>query len=210
MKQAIILILSLILCLKATISAGIEEKLSPTEVTEKFWTAIKANDISALREYITSKSLKEDDLTSPLPHISEFKLNKAIIEGGQARIKTTVVVMGDKLVTVPAETVLIRENGQWKVLYRETVEMVTEASELSRILNNFQELSKIFAKKFDKSVDKLQQSLPIVEHKLKEIKEKLKTEIPGIEDQLKGIAKELDDLFNSLQQAPPPEKEQSI
>jgi chaperonin cofactor prefoldin len=106
--------------------------------------------------------------------------------------------------------VLIRENGQWKVLYRETVEMVTEASELSRILNNFQELSKIFAKKFDKSVDKLQQSLPIVEHKLKEIKEKLKTEIPGIEDQLKGIAKELDDLFNSLQQAPPPEKEQSI
>jgi len=209
MKQIVILILSLALCLESTTSAGIEGS-SPLEVTRKFWAVVKADDITALRGYISSESLKGAALASSIPSISDFKLGKTTIEDGQAWVKTTVVVSGDKLVTVPVETVLIREKGQWKVCYRETTEVLTEASEVARVLEHFQELSINFAQKFNKSLDELQYSLPTLEHQLKEIKEKLKAEIPGIKDRLKGIAKELDDLFNSLPQAPPPKREKSI
>jgi hypothetical protein len=209
MKRIVIFALSLTLCLGATIGVCIE-RLSPFEVAEKFWAAIKADDRATIHKYIASKSLKGDDLTSSLLPIEDFKLDKTTIKGDRAWIETIVVVRSEEPVDVLLETMLIREEGQWKVLYGETIAMITEASDLARALESFQELTEKFAQKFDKSLDELQRSLPKVERELKEIEKKLKAEIPGIKNRLEGLAKELEDLFNSLKQDPPPEKGKAI
>lgn len=209
MKQIIILILlSLMLCLKTTISSG-TEKLLPSEVAAKFWEAKKTGDIATIRQYIADKSLTEDDLENPSLPISEFKIGRTIIESNQAKVKTDVILMGEKdsPMTISAETLLVNEEDQWKVLYEETVETIAQAGEVTGILHSLQELNNALSRKLGKSADILQQSLPMVEDRLKEIKEKLKTQIPGIQDRLKGITKELDDLFNVLRQALPPENE---
>jgi hypothetical protein len=208
MKRVVILILSLALCLEATTGESIE-RLSPFKVAKIFWTAIETNDKATIRQYIASESLPEGDLSSLLP-IEGFKLDKTTIKGERAWIKTTVIVRSEEPINVPLETMLIREDGQWKVLYEETVAMITEASDLARALESFQELTERFAQKFDKSLDELQRSLPKVERELKEIEKKLKAEIPGIKNRLEGLAKELEDLFNSLKQDPPPEKGKAI
>lgn len=214
MKKSIFFTLLLMLCLGATLGACAERlsplKLSPFEVTNKFWTAIKTNDTKTIREYILTESPNKEDLTSSLLPITDFKLGKITIDGERSWVETTVTVEGERSMAVPIETVLIKENGQWKVRYEETVAMLTEASELARALENFGTLTEQFSKKIDQSLEGLQRSLPKVQREFKAIEEKLKADLPEIQKQLEGFARELQDLFKSLEQTPPPEKERAI
>ncbi|QBQ56081.1 hypothetical protein [Nitrosococcus wardiae] len=209
MKRLITFSLLLVFCLGATPGAC-AEKLSPFEVTEKFWTAVKKNDIQSIRQYVSSEYSEKKELTPSLLPIAEFELGKIIIDGEQALVETTVVVDGERPVTVPLETTLVREKGLWKVHYEETVAMLTEASELARALKGLETLAEQFSQKLDQSLTELQQSLPKVQRELKEIEKKLKAELPEIQKQLEGLSKEFEELFRSLQQPPSSEQEKAI
>jgi len=186
-----------------------EEKLSPLEVTEKFWEAIQAQDMNAAHQYLASSFKKEESLTPLLP-ITKVELGKAVIEKEQAWVETTVTVHKDKMIAIPIRTILIQENGHWKVRYEETVAMLTETSELARLLDQFGEFTEQFAEKFNKSLKELQRSLPEVERGLKEIESKLKAQIPEIKKRLEDIAEELENLFQSPQSPSPSDKERTI
>ncbi|ADJ27897.1 hypothetical protein [Nitrosococcus watsonii] len=209
MKKAVFFTLLLGLCLVATLGAC-AEKLSSYEVAEKFWTAVKMNDVKTIHTYILTESLNKEDLISSLLPITNFKLGKVIIDGDQSWIETTVTVSNERPVTIPLDTVLAKENGYWKVRYDETVKMLSEASELAQALEGFGVMTEQFSNKIDQSLDELQRSLPRVQRELKSIEEKLKAALPEIQKQMEGFAKELQDLFKSLEQTPPPEKEQAI
>ncbi|ABA58595.1 hypothetical protein Noc_2135 [Nitrosococcus oceani ATCC 19707] len=209
MKKAIFFTLLLALCLVTTLGAC-AEKLSSYEVAEKFWTAVKENDVETMRKYVLTESLNKEDLISSLLPITNFKLGKIVIDGEKSWVETTVTVSNERPVTVPLDTVLAKENGRWKVRYDETVKMLSEASELAQALENFGAMTEQFSNKIGQSLDELQRSLPKVQRELKSIEEKLKAELPEIQKQLEGFAKELQDLFRSLEQTPPPEEEHAI
>lgn len=209
MKLTTVFLLLLMLLFGATPGIG-AEKLSPQEVTERFWTAIQTKDIPALRKYIASNSLKEENLAAHLPSVNSVELGRILIDKNQAWIETNVVMGGDEPVTIPLETVLIKENGQWEVLYDETVAISTEASDLARFLERFGDLSAQFERKFNQSLEELQRSIPQVEEELEDIEKKLKAQIPEIKEHLKGLMQELEELFRSVQQAPPSEGEKAI
>ncbi|CAH9017960.1 hypothetical protein [Candidatus Nitrosacidococcus sp. I8] len=211
MKSILNFILSLLLCLP--IIAFSATKMPQQEVAEKFWAAIKSDDEKSLAKYTAAQSIKEGEITSPLPSISNFKLDKGVtLEDDEAKIKTTITLIDEKTqktTEIPTITVLIQEGRTWKVLYRESIGVVTEARELTNLLGNFQNLSDVFGKNLNDSVDKLQQSLPAMEEKLRTMREKLNTQMPEFKDRLNGITNELNKLFNDLQknlQENPPTK----
>lgn len=211
MKRIVVFLLSLALSLGTALKAGAEE-FSPHKVTEKFWTAIEENDTSTLRKYVTSRSLKEEDFETDLPSISGVELGKTTIDGDRAWVKTSVVICSDDSgsITVPIETVLAMENGEWKVLYEETVLTILETSKLARFLDRFGNLGEQFGQKFNHSLEELQRSLPEVEQELRELEKRLKAQLPEIQDRLEDLTKELEELLNPSQQAPSSEKERAI
>lgn len=209
MKRIFILLLSLTLSPGISVGAG---ELSPHEVAEGFWAAIKTNDIPTLRKYIASRSLKKEDLATHLPSIGNVELGKTLIEEDRAWVETSVVMRRNESesITIPLETMLIKENGQWKVLYEETVMMITETSELARFLDRLGDLTEQFGQRFDRSLGELQRSLPEAEQELRELEEKLKAQLPEIKDRLEGLMKELEELLKPFQQTQPSEEERAI
>ena len=214
MKSTFTLILCLSLCLEVT-TVFSATQMPQQAVAEKFWAAIKAGDEKSLQKYTASQSIKGDEITSPLPDISDFKLDKGVtLEDDEAKIKTTITLIDEntkKTIEIPTITVLVEENKEWKVLYKETIGVITEARELTYSLGNFQNLSDVFGKNLNDSVDKLQQSLPAMEEKLRAMREKLNTQMPEFKERLNGITNELNKLFNDLQKnlqdAPPTKKD---
>jgi hypothetical protein len=192
-------------------AAGLaSETLSPHVVTEKFWEAIQRNDLATAHQYIASDSLEKEDLTAPLLPIAQVELGKTIIDKEQAWVETTITVHREETVTIPIKTILIHENQQWKVRYQETVTLLTETSELARLLEQFGAMTEQFAQKFNQSLQELQRSLPEVERGLKDIESKLKAQIPEIQKRLEDLGEELEKLFKSAPPAPPSDKEKTI
>ena len=200
MKQIVTLFLLLVLYLGSAVGLA-SEMISPHVVTEKFWEAIQAHELETARQYIASESLEKEYLTAPLLPIIQVELGKTIIDKERAWVETTVTVHRDETVAIPIKTILIQEDQQWKVRYQDTVTLLTETSQLARLLEQFGTMTEQFAQKFNHSLQELQRSLPEIERGLKDIESKLKAQVPEIQKRLEDLGEELEKLFKS---APPP------
>lgn len=99
----------------------------PEKVAEKFWSAIKAQDVDEAKKYVTQASLaglQPEDREDKEP--PEITLGKAKIEGDIAKIPTTMKDKGDDGVNL--QTVLIKEGGEWKVDLEKTMMSMFEGA----------------------------------------------------------------------------------
>jgi len=92
----------------------------PASVADKFWDAMEHRNIDEARTYMTKASannlqLKEDD------DEYEVKLGKVTEEKDIVSIATTMKKEGDEGATIQLTTMVVKEDGDWKVDYNQTM-----------------------------------------------------------------------------------------
>jgi len=180
--------------------SGCATPLSPIEVSEQFWRAVQNKDAVTIQKLAVSSSFTAAKPVEGLPPIENFTLGRTIIDGKQATVETTIILRSDKPHTIPLETKLIQEKGQWKVVYGDTIPPLTDGGPLSEALGNIKEL-------LNKSAEELQRALPAIQRELKGIEEGLREQLPELRKHMEGVAKEVEKILKQLEKGSEPEAE---
>lgn len=132
----------------------------PESVASSFWDAIMAGDKEAAKKYATKNSMADLEIEPAQPgEKRDIELGKAVESDIQATVPTTLITQtGDQETRVPLNTILIKEDGAWKVDWNQTLasmlggmmgEMVKGMSEAMKTMSDemgksFEEMNKSF------------------------------------------------------------------
>ena len=179
-----------------------DESLYPVDVAEKFWRAIKDKDVRVIRKYSTEDSLTGEELSENILSLDEIVLGKTIIDGDSAWVDTTVTISGDKPLTFPLRTVLVRENKQWKVDYDETIKLVSKGSSVSRIISSIRNMREDLTAELNRSMEDIQKAIPEVKEEIEKIEESLLEYVPELKKQIEEFVNNLKEAIKGLSEGP--------
>ncbi len=114
----------------------------PTATADRFWSALAAGDLQEAARYATSTSAPS--LPSWELKVRSYQLGEARKGDDQAVIPTTVVIAEEegKQRTLGADTLLVREGGEWKVEASATLAGVASSYAQQALMEAGRELQK--------------------------------------------------------------------
>ena len=180
------------------LNTACEESLYPIDVSEKFWRAVKDKDVKTIQKYSTGDSLTKEDLDENILPLDEIILGRTVIDGDNSWVDTTVTISGDKPLTLPLRTVLIRENNQWEVDYDETIKLVSKGSSVSRIISSIRNMREDLTKELNQSMEDIQNAIPEVKEEIEKIEESLLEHVPELKKQIEDFVKDLKEAIKGL------------
>lgn len=175
-----------------------DDSLYPIDVAEKFWRAVKDKDVRVIQKYSTEDSLTVEDLDEDILSLDEIILGRTVIDGDSSWVDTTVTISGDKPLTLPLRTVLIRENKQWKVDYDETIKLVSKGSSVSRIISSIRNMREDLTEELNQSMEDIQKAIPEVKEEIEKIEELLLEYGPELRKQIEEFVKDLKEAIKGL------------
>jgi len=184
-----------------------QSSMTPLQVSEKFWEGIQKKNISLITIYsITDSGYSVDDVKQ-LADVSAISFGRIIIDTDIAEIETQVTITTDKKnVDIPLKTYLEREDGVWRVNYKQSILLLKTNQGMIEILGGVQELTEDLAEEIEESVEEFKEkAMPEIESKLEQAEEALRDKIPEFKTMLDEL---LDGLKRSLEKAIPPEEEE--
>lgn len=190
--------LILLFCLSLT--ACQESANTPKQVSEQYWQAIKYGDIAAAQKLVSQGSQQDFDSYLALPDEDKIPLDEVLLDDEHARVNTTVISKIESRTVF--DTILVLENGQWKIdaaqtlppsakkpadedqlsdALQENLDTMDEAlDEGAEMLNEFvQEGSKEMSETLLKGMDKMNDALRDAVEKMKQRRELEKQEQPA-------------------------------
>lgn len=85
----------------------------PKGVADKFWASTKTGQVEKMKPFVTSNSLQGEMMQNNTAKTEgEYTLGTPQIQGERATIPTT---LKDKGFTIDLQTIVVKENGQWRV-----------------------------------------------------------------------------------------------
>lgn len=193
MQPRIVLIISVLLLV--TFSSGCVARLTPIQVSEKFWTAIQNQDAGAARLFIAEGTASADDITGNVLPINGFSLGRTVIDGENAWVDTDVEIAAEEPFNLSLKTVLLRKDDRWKVDYDSTVASISSDSSVARVIGKLSEFSGEFSRELDRSLEEMQRALPQIQKELEAIEEKMKEKLPELREQLKEFIRQLEEAL---------------
>ena len=88
----------------------------PHGVAEAFWTASKDGDLELAKSYIAeggNTTIKDPSESGS--SVVVFSLGETTIDGKQATVETTIETTGEQAMELSFNTVLVQQDGGWKV-----------------------------------------------------------------------------------------------
>lgn len=158
--------------LTLTLTSGCRVDKPPQEVAQCFWDAMKVQDIENGRKYATISTRTLID-----PSHEQFKgavvtFGKIIIDGDLTTIDTTVRLPEHGTETsLPLQTILKKEDGEWRVDYAETKETIQEDDSFSEIAKNLQELGGKLSERMDEALGEIKEKFPEYKEKMEKMGE---------------------------------------
>lgn len=141
----------------------------PKAVATKFWQASETGKIENMKPYITQKSLASDMMKEDAKAEKvKFTLGEAAVEGEKATVPTTIEQEG---FPVNMKTILVKEEGAWKVDVEQTMMTMMEGAmgDLMKGLENMgQDLGKQLGDAMNDAAKQLGQELAKVEEPVRE------------------------------------------
>lgn len=183
-----------------------EEELTPPEVTDAFWHAIVTEDREGIRKQVSRDTTDEQISGQELLTIQSWATGRILIDGNRSEVDTMIVVAGEKPLEMTIKTYLVDENGLWKVEYGKTVEQIRDQGEVGRVLNRLDDISSQMLDGLDKSIEDLQDAMPIIERELSKMEENLKEKVPEIRKRLDEFVRKLEEALKQ-KESPPPQQE---
>jgi hypothetical protein len=165
--------------------SGCQAVLTPEQVTLAFWDAMAQGNLESARTHVTQETqhlvTKQQNLEG-----ASLKTGEVVINGPNATVSTSMTLKkpeNDKLLSF--DTVLLKENDQWKVDYQQTLNNLS--------ILPFGELFKSLRAIGDTINKELEQQIPLFEKQIKSFSEEL--------------IKQLDEFRRKLEKSIPPEKQ---
>ncbi len=151
--------------------AGCQATRPPDEVSKIFWQAMTDKDLATARQHATvdSREMIGEDSGLPLQQIS-LQMGETTITGDSASVATRVTSQ-----TLPQyrefsfDTLLLKQEGRWKVDYRRTLQMMPKMP-LQNLIDNLRIFSEQLGRQFE-------QQLPLIEQFMQQFTEELNRQI---------------------------------
>lgn len=175
---------------------------SPQEVADAFWTAVINNDAKDAVKYSTLTDVREYDGFSQDWSGFSPSWGKIVIEGDNATIATTLTKStgsGDK--SVSFDTLLIRQDEQWKVDYARTAKQVS-GGPFAKLFGQLERVGKSISAQFSATSEQLSAEMEQMGEQLAKLSQSLgdqATEI--VEQQGEALRKKLKELAESTRRA---------
>ncbi len=187
--------------LMSMLTSGCSESKPPQEIARYFWGAIVAKETDTAHKYATTASEDTIDLLEEQFNVTNVTLGKILIDGDKTTIETTIKMSksgSDE--TVPAQTILVKEKGVWKVDYGQTKATFSIHFAFTEMLHNIQRFGNTFSENLEKSLEDLKQNMPEIEKRLNElsttaserIREAWEQYLPEIKKKVEEFRKELE------------------
>ncbi|TVL98953.1 MAG: hypothetical protein CV087_19890 [Candidatus Brocadia sp. WS118] len=153
-----------------TFTSGCRLDKPPQEVAQCFWDAMKVQDVENGRKYATTSTRTLVDTSGEQFKDAVVTFGKIVIDGDLTTIDTTVRLQKHGTETsIPFQTILVKEDGEWRVDYAQTKETIKEDDSFSGITKNLQELGGKLTKRMDEALGEIKQKIPEYEEKMKKL-----------------------------------------
>jgi hypothetical protein len=99
----------------------------PDVVAEAFWRASKEGDAELAKTYMAeggSASINDDRNGSS---IGDYSLGETAIDGQRATVETTITSSGEQEMVIDFTTVLVQQDGSWKVDLDQTTDAMMQS-----------------------------------------------------------------------------------
>ncbi len=191
----------LLLFVAALLLAACAEK-TPQEVSEAFWAALISNDADGAVKYSTLGESREYDGFGRNWTGFRVSSGRIVIEGDEATVATTLTKTtsaGDE--TVAFETILIRQEGTWKVDYARTGREVTSGP-LGKLFGQLERMGKSLSAQFGATSDELSKEMERMGAQLGALSETLCEQATAIIEQHgEALRKSIEELAESTRRA---------
>ena len=197
----------------AILSSGCEEKLTPLQVSEHFWKGIEQKDPALVSKYISSDSRVDTDSMENILTVTGATFGRTVIEADRAWVDTSVKIESEEPFTLPLATVLVMQDGYWKVDYDETVVSITSGSEIAKVISGMRDLGGRFADELDKSLGEMQKAIPEIKREIGKVEEEIRSRIPELQKRMEEFMKQLEEALKNpptQPQKPPQENNKAI
>jgi hypothetical protein len=164
---------------------GCQAVLTPEQVTLAFWEAMAQGDLESARKHATRETqhlvTKQQNLED-----ASIKTGEGVIDGPNARVSTIMTLKKpESNKPLSFNTVLFKENNQWKVDYQQTLNNLSILP-LGEFFKNLRAIGDAINKE-------LEQQIPLFEKQIKSFSEEL--------------IRQLDEFRRNLEKSIPPEKQ---
>lgn len=151
----------LFLCLVLILASCVSAK-TPEQVTLAFWTALAEGNMKKAKRYATqdSRDLVSSSAQKPLENTS-YQTRRIIIDGDQATVETLIHRPTDSDENQDTDiflTVLTREDGDWRVDYRQTRKNLS-GNLFDGFLDSLQNLGEKLNKQLERQLPKIEKEL---------------------------------------------------
>jgi len=144
----------------------------PQEVAQHFWEAMKVQDIESARNHSTTETRSLIDATDEQLRDANVKFGKILIDGNTATIETVVQMRRNGTeTTLPSQTILKREDEEWRVDYLQTKKSIKEPGSLADIAEEVQELGKKISDHMDEALVEIKEKIPEYTEQIKKLGE---------------------------------------
>jgi len=165
--------------------SGCQTVSTPEQVTEEFWEAMADDDLDAARKYAT-RDTQYLVRTQPALEDATVKTETALINGSNATVATFMTLKQTESNDVlPFDTVLLKENDQWKVDYQQTLNNLSILP-LGDIFRSLRALGETFNRE-------LRQQIPLFEKQIRSFSQ--------------DLIRQLDEFRRQIEKSAPPEKQ---
>lgn len=166
--------------------SGCQAVLTPEQVTTEFWEAMVEGNLDSARKYATQET---QQLVTKQQNMEDatLKTGVVLIDGSNATVSTIITLKKPESNKVLSfETVLLKENDQWKVDYHRTLNNLSNLP-FGDIFKSLRGIGETINKE-------LEQQIPLFDKQIKSFSEEL--------------TRQLDEFRRQLEKPVPPEKQE--
>jgi hypothetical protein len=113
-RITIAILMGVLACVIIGCSSGSKDALS---VAKEFWAALEDQNLEKAKSYATIETRNSLQLNEREENEDvEIEFGEVTVEDSQTRVQTTMRSIGEESeTTIPLETVLVKEEGEWRV-----------------------------------------------------------------------------------------------
>lgn len=185
--------------------AGCAPPATPETVADRFWRAMVAGHGDKARRWVRSADRAAlQDGTGILP-VTRYELGRIEIDAERARVETRLELGGDAPLNLPVATLLVKEEGDWRVDYAATVAPLAVDSELARVMGELEQLGATLGRGVERSMDELARALPRIETEIERFEQEMEQRLPALREKVDEFSRQFEEaLREKTRPAPPP------
>lgn len=171
---------------------GCGNRLSPLEVSERFWSAVQRGDAQEVQQHSIAGTIGRPVSSADMLTVTEVDFGRTIIDGDRATVETVVMVGRDQPYRLPLKTYLEQQQHAWKVDYDATMGPIHGDGSAAILFDAISRINEALSRQLQESLTELQDLVPLLERELADLERSLRDSLPELRRQLEDALREFE------------------